>query len=190
MTSGLTLTKLYEARKRMIDATDFKILAELVENAKYSFAEIGRKLSLHPNVVAYRINKLEKTGIIKEYTAELDLEKLGVAEQILVGASFPRDVERDDIIQKIAAIPQTVRVVSSLGEPESIVFLVGKNKSEIEKLMTKLRSMNIKIEYTGSIIRTLQEGRLGNFLKILASERETAENQTCGNGTLTKGGIQ
>ncbi len=168
----------------MIDAIDYKILAELVENAKSSFAEIGRKLSLHPNVVAYRVNKLEKVGVIKDYTADLDLEKLGVAEQILVGASFPRDAERDAIIEKIAAIPQTVKVVSSLGEPESFVFLVGKNKTEIEKLMTKLRSLNIKIEYTGSIIRTLEEGRLGNFLKILANEHETAQNQEGKNGPL------
>ena len=159
----------------MIDATDYKILAELVDNSKSSFAEIGRKLSLHPNVVAYRVNKLERTGIIKDYTAYLDLEKLGLAEQILVGASFPRDVERDDIIEKIAAIPQTVKVVSSLGEPEGLVFLIGKNKTEIDKLMTKLRSLDIKIEYTGSIIRTFEEGRLGNFLKILASEHERAE---------------
>jgi len=161
----------------LIDATDYKILAELVDNSKSSFAEIGRKLSLHPNVVAYRVNKLERTGIIRDYTAYLDLEKLGLAEQILVGASFPRDVERDDIIEKIAAIPQTVKVVSSLGEPEGLVFLIGKNKTEIEKLMTKLRSLDIKIEYTGSIIRTFEEGRLGNFLKILASEHERAEQR-------------
>ena len=167
----------------MIDSTDFKILAELVENAKYSFAEIGRKLSLHPNVVAYRINKLEKTGIIKDYRADLDLEKLGVAEQILVGASFPRDAERDEIIQKITAIPQTVKVVSSLGEPEGLVFLVGKNKSEIEKLMTKLRSLDVKIQYTGSIIRTFEDGRLCNFLKILAREHEVTA-QDSKNGPL------
>jgi len=167
----------------LIDSTDFKILAELVENAKYSFAEIGRKLSLHPNVVAYRINKLEKTGIIKDYRADLDLEKLGVAEQILVGASFPRDAERDEIIQKITAIPQTVKVVSSLGEPEGLVFLVGKNKSEIEKLMTKLRSLDVKIQYTGSIIRTFEDGRLCNFLKILAREHEVT-TQDSKNGPL------
>jgi len=167
----------------LIDSTDFKILAELVENAKYSFAEIGRKLSLHPNVVAYRINKLEKTGIIKDYRADLDLEKLGVAEQILVGASFPRDAERDEIIQKITAIPQTVKVVSSLGEPEGLVFLVGKNKSEIEKLMTKLRSLDVKIQYTGSIIRTFEDGRLCYFLKILAREHEVT-TQDSKNGPL------
>jgi DNA-binding Lrp family transcriptional regulator len=169
----------------MIDATDFKILAELAENAKYSYAEIGRKLALHPNVVAYRVNKLEKTGIIREYTTGIDLEKLGVAEQILVGASFPRDAARDDVIDKIAAIPQTVKVVSSLGEPESLVFLVGRNKSEIEKLMTKLRSLDLKIEYTGSIIRTFEEGRLGNFLKVLASEHE--DEGSAKNGSISRG---
>ena len=165
----------------MIDSIDYKILAELADNAKSSFAEIGRKLSLHPNVVAYRVNKLERSGVIKDYTAGVDLEKIGVAEQILVGASFPRDIERDGIIEKIAAIPQTVKVVSSLGEPEGLVFLVGKNKTEVDKLMTKLRSLDIKIEYTGSIIRIFEEGRLGNFLKILARERETEESQ---DGTL------
>ncbi len=172
----------------MIDGTDFKILAELVDNAKSSFAAIGRKLNLHPNVVAYRVNKLEKTGVIKDYTAGVDLEKLGVSEQILVGASFPGDSQRDDIIEKIVTIPQTVKVVSSLGEPESIVFLVGKNKAEIEKLMMKLRSLNIRIEYTGSVIRTYDEGRLGNFLKVLAKEYEGTQNPPDDkSNSLTKG---
>jgi hypothetical protein len=41
--------------------------------------------------------------------------------------------------------------------------------------MSKLRSLNIRIEYTGSIIRTFEDGRLGNFLKILAREHEVAD---------------
>jgi len=78
-----------------IDITDLKILAELVDNAKTSNVEIGRKLQVHPNVVAYRINKLESAGIIKEYTTVLDFGKLGLNEQVYVGASLPRNSERD-----------------------------------------------------------------------------------------------
>jgi len=37
-----------------LDETDLKILAELAENSKSSYVEIGRKLGLHPNVVGYR----------------------------------------------------------------------------------------------------------------------------------------
>ena len=60
-----------------LDARDLKILAELMENANASFVEIGKKLDIHPNVVAYRINKLEQIGIIKRYTTTLDLRSLG-----------------------------------------------------------------------------------------------------------------
>jgi len=154
------------------DSTDLKILAELVENAKSSFVDIGKKLELHPNVIAYRVNKLERLGIIKDYTTRLDLEKLGLMEQIFVAASLPGNSEREHILEEIASMPQTIQVVSSLGEPESILFLVGKNKADVDKTMWRLRNMNVKIEYTGSIVRTYNEGGLCNFLKLLAREFE------------------
>jgi DNA-binding Lrp family transcriptional regulator len=48
-----------------LDGTDLRILAELVENSKQSYVEIGRKLALHPNVIAYRVNRLEDAHIIR-----------------------------------------------------------------------------------------------------------------------------
>lgn len=154
-----------------IDVTDLKILAELVENAKTSNVEIGRKLRIHPNVIAYRINKLENTGIIKEYTTVLDFDKLGLTEQVYVGASLPKNSERDDILQQVAEIPQTVSVVSSLGSPESIVFLVGKSKDEVDKVMSKLRNLNLRIKYTSSIIKTYHNGKMRNYLSLLVQDR-------------------
>ncbi len=59
-----------------LDESDLRILAELTTNARASFVDIGKKLNLHPNVVAYRVNKLRQVGIIKGYTLDLDFEKL------------------------------------------------------------------------------------------------------------------
>ena len=73
-------------------------------------------------------------------------------------------------------MPQTIKVVSSLGEPESIVFLAGKNKADVDKTMWRLRNMNVKIEYTGSIVRTYDEGGLRNFLKLLAKESDESRS--------------
>ena len=55
-----------------LDELDLRILAELSADARTSFVDIGKKLNLHPNVVAYRVNKLRRTGIIKGYTLDLD----------------------------------------------------------------------------------------------------------------------
>ncbi len=113
---------------RIIDFTDLEILSELVENSKTPLAKIGKKLNVHPNVIAYRIKKMKKQGIIKEYTVELDFEKLGLNEQVYIGLSLPSNSEREKILKQIIAMPQTMKVISSLGSPESIIFLLEKIK--------------------------------------------------------------
>ncbi|MGQ9542817.1 MAG: Lrp/AsnC family transcriptional regulator [Candidatus Bathyarchaeia archaeon] len=160
-----------------VDSTDLRILAELVYNSKATLASIGQKLGLHPNVVSYRINKLENMDIIRDYTVTLNLEKLGLTEQVYLGASFPTHAERDTILKEISTLPQTVTVVSSLGSPESIVHLVGQSKEDIDKVISRLRELNVKIEYAASVIKIYQDGKIGNFLRMKAEE---AMNKTQG----------
>jgi len=94
---------------------DLKILAELTENAKTSFAELGRKLKIHPNVVAYRVNRMQRIGIIKGYATILDFEKVGIGEQMLVGIRFPANSDREEMMDRISSIPETVEVINYFG---------------------------------------------------------------------------
>ncbi|MEM4251060.1 MAG: Lrp/AsnC family transcriptional regulator [Candidatus Bathyarchaeia archaeon] len=152
----------------LVNSTDLKILAELVHNSKSTLTSIGKKLGLHPNVVAYRINKLESLGVIRDYTVTLDLEKLGLTEQVYLGATFPAHVERDALLRQISSLPQSVTVVSSFGSPEGIVHLVGKNKEDIDRVISKIRELDVKIEYAAPVIKTYQNSNIGNFLRMMA----------------------
>ena len=60
-----------------IDLKDRKILYELDYNCRQSNTQIGKKVGLKKDVVSYRINKLEKEGIIKNYYTVIDAYKLG-----------------------------------------------------------------------------------------------------------------
>src|SRR5688500_8671463 len=62
----------------MLDHIDWKILKELQENARVSYAELGRKISLTTPAVIERIRKLEDAGIITAYRAEIDTAKIGL----------------------------------------------------------------------------------------------------------------
>ncbi len=152
-----------------LDGTDLRILAELAENSKSSYVEIGRKLGLHPNVIGYRVNRLEDSGIIKEYTTLIDYSKLGLSEQVLVAANFPSSSSREDILKRISEIPGTVSMISSLGSPEGLFFIVAKNKEDVNSVISKLRSMNLEIEFASSVIKTYSEGRLGSLLRTIAA---------------------
>jgi DNA-binding Lrp family transcriptional regulator len=155
-----------------LDGTDLRILAELVENSKQSYVEIGRKLGHHPNVIAYRINRLEEAHIIREYTTLVDFSKLGLSEQVIVAANFPTSTSREDILKQICDIPETVNVISSLGSPEGLVFIVARNKEDVNGVLSKLRSMNLEIDFASSVIRTYDEGRLGTYLRTMAGADE------------------
>ncbi len=60
-----------------LDLKDKKILYYLDLNARQSFTQIGRKVGLSKNMVSYRINRLEKNGIIKDYYTFIDGIRLG-----------------------------------------------------------------------------------------------------------------
>lgn len=62
----------------MIDAIDWKILKELQENARISYAELGRRIGLTTPAVIERVRKLEDAQIITGYKAEIDTAKVGL----------------------------------------------------------------------------------------------------------------
>ncbi|OLS19020.1 MAG: HTH-type transcriptional regulator LysM [Candidatus Heimdallarchaeota archaeon LC_2] len=59
-----------------MDATDLKLLYLLKSNARMSFTDIGKELSLSVPAVTYRLNKLVKGAVIKNFTINIDDEKL------------------------------------------------------------------------------------------------------------------
>lgn len=161
-----------------LDESDLRILAELSADARISFVEIGKKLNLHPNVVAYRVNKLRQTGIIKGYTLDLDFEKLGLSEQVYIAGSIGNHSERDKVLRQIASIPQAVKVTSFLGTPEALVYFVGKNKSDVEMILSRMKELDVKIEYTASVIKSYEYGQVPEFLRMLARETGEKRNNT------------
>jgi len=60
-----------------LDLKDRKILYELDLNCRQSNAQIGKKVRLGRDVVAYRIKKLEDDGVIKNFFTDIDTFRLG-----------------------------------------------------------------------------------------------------------------
>jgi Lrp/AsnC family leucine-responsive transcriptional regulator len=75
MNNGLSTLSL--ANIPRLDETDRKIVGELLGDGRMSLAELGRRVSLSPPAVAERVKRLEQTGVITGYRAEIDLRKVG-----------------------------------------------------------------------------------------------------------------
>jgi Lrp/AsnC family transcriptional regulator, leucine-responsive regulatory protein len=64
--------------EKILDEIGWKILRELQENARVSFAELGRRVNLSIPAVTERVRRLEDAGVITGYHAEVDAEKIGL----------------------------------------------------------------------------------------------------------------
>jgi Lrp/AsnC family leucine-responsive transcriptional regulator len=64
--------------EKLLDDIGWHILRELQENARLSFAELGRRVGLSIPAVTERVHKMEDAGIITGYHADVNPEKVGL----------------------------------------------------------------------------------------------------------------
>jgi Lrp/AsnC family transcriptional regulator of ectoine degradation len=67
-----------------LDTIDLKILATLQKEGRITKAALAEAVNLSPTPCWERLRRLEQSGLIRGYRAEIDLEKLGAVATILV----------------------------------------------------------------------------------------------------------
>lgn len=71
-----------------LDRIAWKIIEELQQDARLSWAELGRRVGLTTPAVAERVHRLEKLGVIRGFHADISLERLGLPILIFVRLSM------------------------------------------------------------------------------------------------------
>lgn len=74
----------------MLDPTDIEILSALQKDAQLTAQELGDALGLSASQASRRRARLETSGLIRNYTARLDAEKLGLNIQAFVQVEMER----------------------------------------------------------------------------------------------------
>ena len=63
---------------KTLDDTDWRILAELQEDGRLSYNQLGKRVNLSSPAVAERVRRLEEAGVITGYRAEVDPGEVGL----------------------------------------------------------------------------------------------------------------
>lgn len=80
---------------RELDDTDMEILSLLAEDARRPFSEIGSVVGLSGPAVSDRVERLEESGVITQFTINVDRSQLRAGVPVLVEIDLPPEsVER------------------------------------------------------------------------------------------------
>jgi len=118
-----------------IDDKDIAILALLQENSKLTAKQIAKKVNSPITTVFAKIKRMEELGIIKEYRAILDPEKIGstTAAFILASVSYRTKGDNSPVSQRVVA-----EEISKFQEVQEIHIITGD-----WDLLIKLRTLSV-----------------------------------------------
>jgi Lrp/AsnC family leucine-responsive transcriptional regulator len=98
-----------------IDDIDCEILAELQDNARIAFAELGRRVGLSTPAVIERVHRLEERQVILGYRALVDPAKVGLPVRAFVKVTVAGDklAKFSTLVSKLPEVLQCHRVTGA-----------------------------------------------------------------------------
>ena len=94
--------------KYQIDATDQKILAFLVKNARMPFLEIARECGVYGAAIHQRVKKMESLGIITGSRLLVKPQTLGLSVCAFVGMQLAQANQYPTVIEALKNISEVV----------------------------------------------------------------------------------
>ncbi len=132
-----------------MDKKDERILETLRQNSKLTTGKIARKTNIAVTTVHNRIKKMEKDGIIKSYSVELDYRKLerGVTAYILVNIIYTlpsgKKIRQEDIARNIKKLGNVEEVSIMTGGADILAKIRVKDIEQLNDfVIKKLRSID------------------------------------------------
>lgn len=125
-----------------VSALDLRILRFVLENGLLeSEREIARKLRISPSTFSFKMRKFEDSGIITAYRYRADFCRLGFAQMawIRLRPKYGKTT-MDEHMKVILEHPQVHVCVFTSGSKNFAIKAYGKNKADIEGLISKIAS--------------------------------------------------
>jgi Lrp/AsnC family leucine-responsive transcriptional regulator len=143
----------------VLDERDLAIIAALQDDARATYADVGRRVGLSPSSVHDRVRKLEQAGVIRGYRAVVDPESLGLFVTALVAVTPLDPMQPDDLPERVREFAEVEDCLSVAGEANYILKVRTRTTSHLEDLIRRLREKGGVQTRTTIVLSTPFEGR-------------------------------
>jgi Lrp/AsnC family leucine-responsive transcriptional regulator len=126
----------------ILDDIDRNILRELQEDARISYAELGRRVGLTTPAVIERVRKLEDAKIITGYRAEIDTAKVGLPITAFVRMSIT-GVDYSHIIEVAQQSKEVLECHRGTGGDSFIMKVAVASVEHLQEIIDKLTPYGI-----------------------------------------------
>lgn len=113
-----------------LDELDRHIVTLLIQNARMSYSEIGKRVGISRVAVKMRVQALEQRGVIEEYTTVINPQRIGGA----VSCYF----ELETVPESLPLVVETLRQNDTITQ---IYRVTGKNRLHVHAVAASAEEM-------------------------------------------------
>lgn len=151
-----------------MDPIDQRIVALMREDARRSFKDIGKRVSLSAPAVKRRVDRLEDGGVIKGYTTTVDHSAFGWHAHAFVELFCEGGMSGPEVRDAVTAYPEVEAAYTVAGAPSAILHVRAEDNRHLERALERIRD-------TDGVLRTETQIVLSTLL-----ERPVVENGSPG----------
>ncbi|BAP32621.1 leucine-responsive regulatory protein [Chryseobacterium sp. StRB126] len=135
------------------DEKDLSILRLLQKDAKMSVRDISARINLSPTPTHERIKRMEKQGIIKEYTAVVDRKKVnkGMMVICMIALNVHNKKTAGKFIEEVSRLKEVVEFYNISGDFDFMLKILAPNMDEFHEFFINKLSEIEGIGQTKSI---------------------------------------
>jgi DNA-binding Lrp family transcriptional regulator len=134
-----------------LDETDERILTELTQNARATFAEIGQTVNLSAPAVKRRVDRMLDDGVIKGFTTVVDPNALGWKTEAYVQVFCHGTISPEQLRAAWVNMPEVVSAATVTGTSDAILHVLARDMRHLEAALERIRS-SAHIERSESIV--------------------------------------
>lgn len=118
---------------------DRKVLFALAQNCRSPLTLIAKKTGLGRDSVRYRINRMEKSGIIQGYRTIVDMSKFGyMSVHFLLQLNQPAEDAERRLVETFKAYQFCRAILKFNGKYDFELAVVAKNMGELDMISTRI----------------------------------------------------
>lgn len=137
MIAFLKKTRIFQGRD--MDRIDKKILSAVQGAGRISMTELSKYAGLSVPATTERLRKLEDSGVISGYGAQVDPIKLGFGVSAVVGITTFKP-SKSKLIATLSKIPEVVECLHVTGDDSYLIRIYAKSMADIEGVIGKINS--------------------------------------------------
>ncbi len=120
-----------------MDRTDYKMLDILQKRGRISSADLAKEINLSPTPCLKRLRKLENSGIIKGYKADLDASKLGfnISSLVLIKMADNTRESVNAFTEAVRKVPSITECYMSTGRVDYVARVFAKDFADYEAIL-------------------------------------------------------